>query len=301
LEHCATIPIVPAASAPLPAWDHLVRANQVHGSLYTDPAIYQEELKSIWFRTWVYVGHESEIPNPNDYVLKSIGPEPVLMTRDKSGEIHLLHNRCPHRGNRVCMTEQGNARSFTCPYHGWTFANDGDLKGYPFPSGYEGVDRRELGLGKVARVGIYRGFVFGSMAAEGPTLQEHLGAAMRSIDALCLNLARRRGRDHRRLSQTQGQGQLEVPGRERDRWLPPVVRSRVHLRGGTKRHRHAVQRRVHRRVARLRQRPHRKRPAPRVPQARCAAVAGSAPRPTSCPTTCSDERGIRRRRGAHAS
>jgi phenylpropionate dioxygenase-like ring-hydroxylating dioxygenase large terminal subunit len=185
LEHCTTIPIVPAASAPPPAWDHLVRANQVHGSLYTDPVIYQEELKNIWFRTWVYVGHESEIPNPNDFVMKSIGPEPVLMTRDKSGEIHLLHNRCPHRGNRVCMTEQGNARSFTCPYHGWTFANDGDLKGYPFPSGYEGVDRRELGLGRVARVGNYRGFIFGSMAEQGPTLEQHLGAAMRSIDALC--------------------------------------------------------------------------------------------------------------------
>lgn len=185
MEHCATIPIMPVASAPAPAWDHLVRANHVHGSLYTDAAIYQEELNKIWFQTWVYVGHESEIPSPNDFVMKSIGPEPVIMTRDKSGEIHLLHNRCPHRGNRVCMTEQGNARSFTCPYHGWTFANDGDLKGYPFPSGYEGVDRRELGLGRVSRVGNYRGFIFGSMAAEGPTLEEHLGAAMRSIDALC--------------------------------------------------------------------------------------------------------------------
>ena len=185
MEHCATIPIMPVANAPAPTWDHLVRANHVHGSLYTDHTNYQDELNKIWYRTWVYVGHESEIPNPNDFVMKSIGPEPVIMTRDKSGEIHLLHNRCPHRGNRVCMTEQGNARSFTCPYHGWTFANDGDLKGYPFPSGYEGVDRRELGLGRVARVGNYRGFIFGSMAAEGPTLEEHLGAAMLSIDALC--------------------------------------------------------------------------------------------------------------------
>jgi phenylpropionate dioxygenase-like ring-hydroxylating dioxygenase large terminal subunit len=183
LEHCATIPIIPAG--PAPDWDHLVRSTQVHGSLYTDPAIYQEELRRIWFRTWVYVGHESEVPKANDFVMKSIGPEPVIMTRDKSGAIHLLHNRCPHRGNRVCMTEQGSARSFTCPYHGWTFANDGALKGYPFPSGYDGVDRSELGLGKVARVASYRGFVFGSMAAEGPSLEEHLGAAMKSIDALC--------------------------------------------------------------------------------------------------------------------
>jgi phenylpropionate dioxygenase-like ring-hydroxylating dioxygenase large terminal subunit len=183
LQDCATIPIVPAA--PVPALDQLVRPDHVHGSLYTDPAIFQEELRKIWFRTWVYVGHESEVPNANDYVMKSIGPEPVIMTRDKSGVIHLLHNRCPHRGNRVCMTDQGNARSFTCPYHGWTFANDGELKGYPFPSGYDGVNRRELGLGRVARVASYRGFVFGSMAAEGPSLEEHLGAARRAIDTLC--------------------------------------------------------------------------------------------------------------------
>lgn len=186
MSTCA--PVIPIARAnPEPrVWGDLVRENQVHGSLYTDPAIFEEELQKIWFRTWVYVGHESEVPEPNDYVMKSIGPEPILMTRDREGHIHLLHNRCPHRGNRVCMTEKGSARSFTCPYHGWTFTNDGALRGYPFPSGYEGVDRSELGLGKVARVASHKGFVFGSMAEEGPSLEEHLGAAMQAIDALCL-------------------------------------------------------------------------------------------------------------------
>jgi phenylpropionate dioxygenase-like ring-hydroxylating dioxygenase large terminal subunit len=178
-------PVIPIATVSAPAVGPLIRDDGVHGSLYTDPSIYQQELRNIWFRTWVYVGHESEVPSANDYVMKSIGPEPVIMTRDRENRIHLLHNRCPHRGNRVCMKEHGNARSFTCPYHGWTFANDGALKGYPFPSGYEGVDRTGLGLGKVARVASYRGFVFGCMAADGPTLEEHLGPAMASIDALC--------------------------------------------------------------------------------------------------------------------
>jgi phenylpropionate dioxygenase-like ring-hydroxylating dioxygenase large terminal subunit len=181
------IPLVPSPPArSAPQWDALIRPEHVHGSLYTEPAIFQEELKKIWFRTWVYVGHESEVPKANDYVMKSIGPEPILMTRDRDNTIHLLHNRCPHRGNRVCMTDKGNARTFTCPYHGWTFANDGALRGYPFPSGYEGVDRAELGLGKVARVASYKGFVFGSFAAEGESLEEHLGAACGAIDSLCL-------------------------------------------------------------------------------------------------------------------
>ena len=176
-----------ASPAQAQRFDALIRPDHVHGSLYTDPAIYQLELDRIWRRGWVYVGHVSEVPNPNDYVMKSIGPEPILMTRDREGQVHLLHNRCPHRGNRVCMTDKGQARSFTCPYHGWTFGNDGSLKGYPFPSGYEGVDRKDLGLGRVARVGIYKGFVFGCLSAEGITLEEHLGAAMGAIDALCLN------------------------------------------------------------------------------------------------------------------
>ena len=169
-----------------PQWDQLIRDTQVHGSLYTDPAIFQAELHKIWQRGWVYVGHQSEVPDADDFVMKSIGPEPIIMTRDRSGQVHLLHNRCPHRGNRVVMSDKGRSRSFTCPYHGWTFENDGRLRGFPFPDGYQGVDRSALGLGRVARVDSYKGFVFGSMAASGQALDQHLGAAKGAIDALCL-------------------------------------------------------------------------------------------------------------------
>lgn len=170
-----------------PAWGQLVLADRVHGSLYTDPAIFEAELQKIWYRVWVYVGHESEVPQPNDFIMKSIGLEPIIMTRDRDGAIHLLHNRCPHRGNRVCVAERGNARSFTCPYHGWTFGNNGQLRGFPFPSGYDGENRDQLGLGKVARVASYKGFVFGSFAADGPSLEAHLGGAKHSLDLLVLN------------------------------------------------------------------------------------------------------------------
>jgi phenylpropionate dioxygenase-like ring-hydroxylating dioxygenase large terminal subunit len=164
----------------------LVREDRVHGSLYTDPAIYAAELERIWYRTWVYVGHVSELPAPNDYVLKSIGPQSVIMTRDKQGEIHLLLNRCSHRANQVCDAARGNSAAFRCPYHGWTFSNTGKLLGYPFNSGYGGTEaKRELGLGRVPRVETYRGFVFGSFAAEGPSLEEHLGAAASTLDRLC--------------------------------------------------------------------------------------------------------------------
>ncbi|MWD29883.1 Rieske 2Fe-2S domain-containing protein [Aquicoccus sp. SCR17] len=165
----------------------LIEPTRVHSRLYYDRTIFDEEMRKIWHRTWVYIGHESEVPNPNDYVTKSIGPTPVLLVRDRQGEIRLLLNKCPHRGNQLCAYKQGNRATFTCPYHSWTFANTGELMGYALPDGYEGVSKAGVSLGKVARIGIYRGFVFGSMAEEGPTLMEHLGGAKAALDQLCDN------------------------------------------------------------------------------------------------------------------
>ena len=95
--------VVPRASQ----WGELIRPDRVHGSLYSDPAIFEAELQNIWYRTWVYVGHESEVPNANDYVVKSIGPQSVIMTRDEQGKVNLLLNRCSHRGNQVCSYDRG--------------------------------------------------------------------------------------------------------------------------------------------------------------------------------------------------
>jgi fatty-acyl-CoA synthase len=169
------------------AWSHLIKPDRVHSSLYNDPEVFELELKNIWYRTWVYVGHESEVPKPNDFVMKSIGPQQVIMTRDSEDTIHLLLNKCTHRGNQVCMAEKGNARNFTCPFHSWNFGNDGRLIGYAFPDGYNNLDKSNLGLGRVTRVSSYKGFVFGSFAPEGPTLEEHLGGAKETIDRLVAN------------------------------------------------------------------------------------------------------------------
>jgi phenylpropionate dioxygenase-like ring-hydroxylating dioxygenase large terminal subunit len=167
-------------------WEQLIERDRVHGSLYHDPSIFAAELERIWYRTWVYVGHESEVAEADDFVMKSIGPQPVLMTRDRDGRIHLLQNRCPHRGNQVCAEARGNARTFTCPFHKWTFANDGRLTAFAFADGYDGQDMSGLRLAPVPRVASYRGFVFGSFAADGPSLAEHLGGAAETLDRLCL-------------------------------------------------------------------------------------------------------------------
>ena len=90
-------------------YDELIRPDRVHGSLYTDPEIFADEMAKIFYSTWVYVGHESEVPEPNDYVVKPFGPQSVILSRAKDGSIHLLQNRCAHRANLVCEAPKGNA------------------------------------------------------------------------------------------------------------------------------------------------------------------------------------------------
>ncbi|MBK1787300.1 aromatic ring-hydroxylating oxygenase subunit alpha [Prauserella cavernicola] len=176
---------VPRAGTDRPDYTRLIQPDRVHGSLYTDPRIFTEELERIWYRTWVYVGHESEVPQPGDYVRKNIGPQDLVLTRDREGQVHLLVNRCAHRANLVCEDESGNSNSFRCPYHGWTYRNTGELLGYPYNKGYGGKGKLDLAMGRVPRVESYRGFVFGSFAADGPSLAEHLGEAAGEIDRLC--------------------------------------------------------------------------------------------------------------------
>ena len=162
----------------------LVQPARVHGSLYTDPAVFADELDRIWNRTWVCLGHQSEVGAPDAFVRKAIGPQELLMTRSAHGELHVLFNRCAHRGSRVCEEAGGSAHTFRCPYHGWNYENTGALLGYPYPEGYGGKGQLDLNLAPAPRVATHEGFVFASLAADGPTLAEHLGAAAEAITRL---------------------------------------------------------------------------------------------------------------------
>jgi fatty-acyl-CoA synthase len=119
-------------------------------------------------------------------VRKSIGLQDVIMTRAADGGVHLLLNRCAHRANLVCEADRGNSKSFRCPYHGWTYRNTGELIGFPFNQGYggKGTIEGELSLASVPRIDSHQGFVFASMAADGPGLAEHLGEAAGELDRL---------------------------------------------------------------------------------------------------------------------
>jgi phenylpropionate dioxygenase-like ring-hydroxylating dioxygenase large terminal subunit len=169
---------------PVVNYEELVKDDRVHGRVYTDPLIFEEELDKIFSRGWVYVGHASEIPRPGDFRVTDIGLQSVIMVRDDDGKVQLLMNRCTHRANAVCQIERGNAKIFRCAYHGWTFRNTGELASVTYPDRYDPSFRKEEnGLRKVPRMAIYRGFVFGSLSPAGITLEEHLGpGAKEQID-----------------------------------------------------------------------------------------------------------------------
>ena len=165
---------------------------------YTDAQLYQQELDKIFYGAhWSYVGLEIEIPNTGDYKLTYVGERQVLMVRDRVAPkdrgidpgIRVVENRCAHRGVRFCQTPHGNARSFVCPYHQWTYKLNGDLAGLPFKDGVkagegsqaevqggmpEGFDIKDHGLTKL-RVAVLHGLVFATFSADTEPLEDYLG------------------------------------------------------------------------------------------------------------------------------
>ena len=145
--------------------------------VYSDPRIYQEELKKIFARAWNFMCHESQIPTPGSFFLNRIGADHVIVVRDRNEQVQVLLNSCSHRGNTVCRAEQGTTRSFFCSYHGWNFDLDGRLVAVPGEEDfYRGdLDKEQLGLSKAAQVSSYKGFVFATLDPTAPPLEEYLG------------------------------------------------------------------------------------------------------------------------------
>ena len=162
---------------------HLVQDDRVHRSLYTDPAIFELEMRRIFGGSWVYLAHESQVAAPNGFFRTRLGLRPIVVTRDASGRLHGLYNRCSHRGATICRQDSGTAKQFQCPYHGWTFRNTGELTGVPWPDGYAGdLQDGRFDLARIPRLESYRGFIFGTLNMAAPSLADHLGPVRRPID-----------------------------------------------------------------------------------------------------------------------
>ena len=161
---------------------------KLHRSVFTDEELFELEMKYIFEGNWIFLAHESQIPDNNDYYTTYMGRQPIIISRDKSGELNALINACSHRGAQLCRYKSGNRSTYTCPFHGWTFNNQGKLlrvkdpkdAGYPESFNQEGSHD----LKKVPRFESYKGFLFGSLNPDVLSLQDFLGETTKIIDMI---------------------------------------------------------------------------------------------------------------------
>ena len=165
----------------------LVQEHQVHRDVYTSLDVFQLEMKHLFRNTWIFIGHESQTPNKGDYFTTQVADQPVIQVRHSDDEIHVLYNRCPHKGTKIAIDRQGNTgKFFRCPYHAWSFKTDGCLLAIPLKKGYQGtsLDQTENGRGMkaVGAIKNYRGFIFARLAETGISFEDFFGGSLSSID-----------------------------------------------------------------------------------------------------------------------
>jgi benzoate/toluate 1,2-dioxygenase alpha subunit len=155
---------------------------------FTNPDLFELEMKYIFENNWIYLAHESQITELNDYFTTYIGRQSIFISRNKEGELNAFINACSHRGAQLCRYKKGNKSTYTCPFHGWTFNNSGKLlkvkdgkeAGYPEQFNTNGSHD----LKKVARFESYKGFLFGSLNPDSSSLEEYLGDTIKIIDQM---------------------------------------------------------------------------------------------------------------------
>jgi len=156
---------------------------RVNRRAFTDPECLDEERARVFGKCWLYVGHESEVPHAGDYIARSVAGRPMVLVRGDDHVIRVLLNTCTHRGAQVCRQKSGNAKTFQCPYHAWTFNSRGQLVGVPGEESYsEAFSRDELRLASPAQVDSYRGFVFACPDPAADSLFDYLAGAREYLD-----------------------------------------------------------------------------------------------------------------------
>jgi phenylpropionate dioxygenase-like ring-hydroxylating dioxygenase large terminal subunit len=156
-----------------------VRHGMIPAHIYNDQATFELEKERLFSRAWIFVAHESEIPHDGDYVVRRVLGDSFIIARDSKGLVRALFNMCLHRGMQLCRAEMGNASNFRCPYHGWSYRNDGRLIGLPFHreayGGDAGLVKKSQTLLAATNLATYNGLIFISMDPHAQPLEDFLG------------------------------------------------------------------------------------------------------------------------------
>jgi Rieske 2Fe-2S family protein len=132
------------------------------------------DLELIWYRDWLFVGHDCEVAKSGDYMTVQIGEYPILIVRDRDGSLRAFHNSCRHRGSRICSAEHGNSARLVCPYHQWTYQLDGRL--FAARDMGSSFDRAQYGLKPVhcTSVGGYIWVCVAKVAPDFEPIRKHI-------------------------------------------------------------------------------------------------------------------------------
>lgn len=161
-----------------------VEGGEISREIFVRDDIYREEQERVFSRAWLYVGHESQVRKPGDFIVSRMGEESVILTRDRDAKLHVFLNTCTHRGMKVCRYDQGNTINFTCSYHGWSFGLDGKLTGVQdYANAYQPrFERSKWGLIEVAKIANFRGSIWATWDESAPSFDEYLGDAKFALE-----------------------------------------------------------------------------------------------------------------------
>ncbi|MCK9512579.1 MAG: Rieske 2Fe-2S domain-containing protein [Pigmentiphaga sp.] len=167
----------------------LVQPDRVHRDVYIDEEVFDLEMERLWARSWLYVGHASQVPAAGDYLTTTLAGQPVFLMRQPGGELGVFFNRCAHKGAQLLLDERGNAgKLLRCPYHAWNYKLDGSLLSLPLKNDYEGSGVWESpagkGLAKPGGVREYRGLVFARLSPDGPAFEDYFAGVLEILDLI---------------------------------------------------------------------------------------------------------------------
>ena len=164
-ENLLSVDVMAQTRAPLD------QARHVPGLVYSSPEVFQREKERMFMKDWLFVAHRDELQNPGDYLTHTVMGEPIVVARDRQGELHAFYNQCAHRGVEVA-SGRGNTKRFQCPYHAWTYDLDGKLVGAPFMKEV-GFDLTQCRL-KPLQIGMWAGWIFVSFNPDVQPLAEYV-------------------------------------------------------------------------------------------------------------------------------